>query len=649
MPSMDAPTPPVDHKKPVETPAHLYDVAPGKSDRLYQPGQSPAEHVKKAFQSMDNWSNAANPLRFTPNDWGSFSDHKQGSDPFAPQKSSESAPVDADKKTLLDNNASKQERLAAAEKLAAKGDTNFSVQDQNGSHNYRIEQSKIGKDGRSFLHVYAADGQNNKSESGNEHVMLRAISDGKGNFEQQKSSSGHKVGYEGDWWSRNAARFSAGDNSRKPDHSENDRSRKPDSAEHNPSLKPDRRETEKKPDRQTDQESHDAGLDGKAPHRRKHGRKSEGTDEFKQDTQRHGRGRGRHHKQESEEGTEERPSRHRSDAKPPRDHHLDVPEHPLEGTHTAIGTGYYPHNDHTQGGFYDERSSKKDPRPLHTLQDFLAGKTNEVTVAMDDKVPYGQKITIPEMDDKYRARLNELGYDHIPFVKKDSGSHFVGKGYSAIDICVKTKAETSDIEGNYTVNFVDSWGPEGKNQPNPSGGNDRRTDARPDARTDSKVDPATDAAKKPDDNKEWSLGRFGEALATVAKDMANFIHTVNDCARGPRLTLDKFGFHLDPMVATEQGKAIEASGLFKEVSRDEAQPGDYFVRQWSPRVVRAHGGVNKGDSGFVVKRKGDTLYAANDHHSVMSEDGGRYRDTKFLRPTPEFLARYGNGNGAYDG
>src|SRR3984885_12868147 len=189
MPSMDAQNPPAaeSHQKVDHT--HLYDATPVKTDRIHPPGQSP-ERIRNGFQSIENWKNASNPLRFTPNDWGSFSDHKQNSDPFAPQKPAESAPVDADKKTLLDNNASKQERLAAAEKLAAKGDTNFSVQDQNGSHNYRIEQSKIGKDGRSFLHVYAEDGQNNKSESGNEHVMLRAISDGKGNFEQEKSSSG---------------------------------------------------------------------------------------------------------------------------------------------------------------------------------------------------------------------------------------------------------------------------------------------------------------------------------------------------------------------------------------------------------------------------------------------------------------------------
>jgi hypothetical protein len=625
MPSMDAQPQPVDTHKKVDNTTHLYDVAPGKTDRLYQPGQSPNERVKNAFQSIDNWSNAANPLRFTPNDWGSFSDHKQNSDPGTQQKSPESAPVDADKKTLLDNNASKQERLAAAEKLAAKGDTNFSVQDQNGSHNYRIEQSKIGEDGRSFLHVYAADGKNNKSaESGNEHVMLRAISDGKGNFEQEKSSSGHKVNFEGDWWSRNAARFSAGDKSRKPDSEQHDESRKPARREDEKSHKPDTGEEDKPHNR-----------------RRQHGHKPERADESKQDNQKQAQGGHIHRKHGADEGSDEQPSRERSDAKPRKDHHLDAPEHPLEGTHTAIGTGYYPHNDSMNGGFYDERSSKKDPRPLHTLQDFLAGKTNEVTVAMDDKVPYGQKITIPEMDDKYRARLNELGYDHIPFVKKDSGSHFTGKGYSAIDICVKTKAETNDIEGNYTVNFVDNWGREGKGQP---AGQD--SNQQPDGnRANGQIDRNSRSDNKTQENKEnpiqQGLEKIGEFASTLiqsavktAEEMTpGFLRRARHgetqlCATGVQESLAAAGH--PEFYGTGDGwrmrNAFKNSPKFQQVNPEDARPGDVGVRHMKGHSDKGHVFT------IVGKNKDGSLVEASDHITTLNWNSKRYDRTEIYRP-----------------
>jgi hypothetical protein len=96
------------------------------------------------------------------------------------------------------------------------------------------------------------------------------------------------------------------------------------------------------------------------------------------------------------------------------------------------------------------------------------------------------------------------------------------------------------------------------------------------------------------------------------------------------------------MVATAQGAELEKSGLFKEVPRSEAQPGDYGYRHWNRQVIRAHGGVDKGDS-FIVSGVGPRgqLYGSNDHHFTVSEDGQRYRNTKFLRPTEEFWKIYG--------
>lgn len=148
------------------------------------------------------------------------------------------------------------------------------------------------------------------------------------------------------------------------------------------------------------------------------------------------------------------------------------------------------------------------------------------------------------------------------------------------------------------------------------------------------------STRDPSDPIEWSTMENGQTLAKAALNMAQHIGTVGDCARGPRQTLDQFGFHMKPMIATEQGKVMVASGLFREVSRSEARPGDYFVRDWNSSVTAQHG-INKGDSGFVIQRRGNTLMQANDHVQAFPEDGGRYRNTKFLRPTAEFWARYG--------
>ncbi len=135
---------------------------------------------------------------------------------------------------------------------------------------------------------------------------------------------------------------------------------------------------------------------------------------------------------------------------------------------------------------------------------------------------------------------------------------------------------------------------------------------------------------------------LGKGLGDLAHKVAGLIHTTGDCAKGPRLTFKRIGYDLPPMIATEQGAALEKSGLFKEVPRSEAQPGDYAYRHWNKQVIRSHGGVDKGDAFIVsgVGRHGE-LYGSNDHRFVVPEDGGRYRNTKFLRPTEEFWKLYG--------
>jgi hypothetical protein len=130
-------------------------------------------------------------------------------------------------------------------------------------------------------------------------------------------------------------------------------------------------------------------------------------------------------------------------------------------------------------------------------------------------------------------------------------------------------------------------------------------------------------------------------LAQIALSVAHRLGTVGDCAHGPRLTLDKFGYHLPPAVATEQGRMIRDSGLFDLVPASQIRPGDYGVRNWSRSIVRQHGS-DKGDSFIVtgIARNGAVL-AANDHTFVVPADGGRYTNLQYYRPNQEFIRRYG--------
>lgn len=139
-----------------------------------------------------------------------------------------------------------------------------------------------------------------------------------------------------------------------------------------------------------------------------------------------------------------------------------------------------------------------------------------------------------------------------------------------------------------------------------------------------------------------AMKQFGNDLADVAERIARRLGTIGDCAKGPRLTLGETGFHLPPAIATEQGRMLKESGLFHEVPREEVRRGDYGVRDWNHRVTKRHGGVNKGDSFIVTAVSADgSLKGANDHNFHVPEDGGRYRNLRFLRPTPEFYRRYG--------
>ena len=109
--------------------------------------------------------------------------------------------------------------------------------------------------------------------------------------------------------------------------------------------------------------------------------------------------------------------------------------------YAARGTGYYPDSSALEGGFVDRKGA-----PLHTLQDFLAGRSTYVSVAMDSTAfPYGTALTIPQMDAAFGR--------HIPFKVVDTGSAFKGKGTSRIDICTASARDSLDptINGPLTL------------------------------------------------------------------------------------------------------------------------------------------------------------------------------------------------------
>lgn len=126
-------------------------------------------------------------------------------------------------------------------------------------------------------------------------------------------------------------------------------------------------------------------------------------------------------------------------------HSSGIDQANVKKTAKATGTGYFPDNSAMEGGFVDRQGKK-----LNTLQDFLAGKADYVSVAMDknEHIPYGAKLRIPELEKKYGRP--------IEFRVVDTGGAFTGKGNSRIDICTANQQASMDptINGPLTLQFV---------------------------------------------------------------------------------------------------------------------------------------------------------------------------------------------------
>ena len=112
---------------------------------------------------------------------------------------------------------------------------------------------------------------------------------------------------------------------------------------------------------------------------------------------------------------------------------------------TTRGTGYYPSSSALEGGFNDRLGKK-----LRTLQSYLAGNAEYVSVAMDSTAfKYGTRLRIKELEAKYGRS--------IVFRVVDTGGAFRGKGRSRIDVCVANRSASLDptINGTLHVDVID--------------------------------------------------------------------------------------------------------------------------------------------------------------------------------------------------
>ena len=106
----------------------------------------------------------------------------------------------------------------------------------------------------------------------------------------------------------------------------------------------------------------------------------------------------------------------------------------------AMGSGFFPDASRLEGGFVDRMG-----QPLHTLQDFRAGKAQFVSVAMDvdNGAPYGTRLTIDE-------------FPGVVFRVVDTGDAFIGKGTSRVDIATADRKASLDptVNGQLHLTFA---------------------------------------------------------------------------------------------------------------------------------------------------------------------------------------------------
>lgn len=83
-----------------------------------------------------------------------------------------------------------------------------------------------------------------------------------------------------------------------------------------------------------------------------------------------------------------------------------------------------------EGGVHDRKE-----KPLHSVEDFLAGRSDHVSLSGDDAIwPYGQKLLVPWGDVVLVGRVTDTG-GHF----RGAGKMVRAAGYEPIDVCVYDK------------------------------------------------------------------------------------------------------------------------------------------------------------------------------------------------------------------
>jgi hypothetical protein len=124
----------------------------------------------------------------------------------------------------------------------------------------------------------------------------------------------------------------------------------------------------------------------------------------------------------------------------------------VSGTFPVRCTGYWPFaarpdEQRMEGGLKDRKGN-----PLHTLEDFRAGKAPFVSASGDWTIfPYGQRIVIDQFPD-------------VIIRVTDTGQHFYGKGKvyrepgrEPFDICVASSKTPVVPNANATIVAGDHW------------------------------------------------------------------------------------------------------------------------------------------------------------------------------------------------
>lgn len=313
-------------------------------------------------------------------------------------------------------------------------------------------------------------------------------------------------------------------------------------------------------------------------------------------------------------------------------------------SHRAKSSGYFPYNDSMEGGHFDRLG-----KPLRTLQDYLAGRADYVSVAMDRHVaPYGTRIRIPELEAKYGREID--------FRLVDTGRAFKNKGTSKIDICVKTRQQTYEdtINGHLTVQFVrerqghdaspDSRSDAGRNRRDRRDHSDRRSrpgdegdhyrnSRRPRAdegRDDTKDDAERRAARDDQRPASGQVRLKGGLKPVVVIDAGHGGHDPGATVQGvqeKRITQDiatRVSKHLQRMGIVVQRTNPE--GDFRALSErssfanrtlgtdDGRRPSDRQIADAFVSIHANHDGVNKRGGG---RARGFQTY----YHGARSGDG----------------------------